>query len=66
MTNPRITVEPVVDHEYRVLVDDGTDSAESQFIVAPDVLADLRARVPLRGVRYGRGGGRQRSRRGIR
>ncbi|MFE3261687.1 hypothetical protein [Nocardia sp. NPDC059229] len=41
MTSPRITVEPVVDHEYRVLVDDGTDSAESQFIVAPDVLADL-------------------------
>ncbi|MTE13703.1 hypothetical protein [Nocardia aurantiaca] len=41
MTNPRITVEPVVDHEYHVQVDDGTDSAESQFVVAPDVLADL-------------------------
>ncbi|MGV9662050.1 hypothetical protein [Nocardia niigatensis] len=41
MTNPRITVEPVVDHEYRVQVDDGADSAESEFIVAPDVVAEL-------------------------
>lgn len=28
MTDRRVTVEAVVDHGYRVLVDDGTDSAD--------------------------------------
>ncbi len=39
---PRITIEPVIEHEYRVLIDDEHgDTAESEIIVAPDVLIDL-------------------------
>lgn len=36
-----LRVEPVVDHEYRVHIDDGNQSVEAEFIVAPDVLAEL-------------------------
>lgn len=36
-----LSVEPVIDHEYRVRIDDHGDSAESQFVVAADVLAEL-------------------------
>ncbi|MBU3062201.1 hypothetical protein KO481_11770 [Nocardia sp. NEAU-G5] len=37
----RISIEPVIDHEYLVRVENGADAAESQFVVAPDVLAEL-------------------------
>ncbi|WP_169813400.1 DUF2249 domain-containing protein [Nocardia vaccinii] len=36
----RIEIEPVVEHEYRVHVDDHGDSALSEFVVHPDVLAE--------------------------
>ncbi|WP_137724156.1 hypothetical protein [Prescottella subtropica] len=36
-----LNVEFVVDHEYRVRLDDGGDSVESTFVIHPDVLADL-------------------------
>jgi transketolase len=39
---PRITIEPVIEHEYRVRIDDEHgDTVESEIIVAPDVLTDL-------------------------
>ncbi|WP_430333411.1 hypothetical protein [Rhodococcus sp. ACT016] len=38
---PNIRIEAVVDHEYRVHIDDRGDSVESEIIVHPDVLADL-------------------------
>ena len=37
----RLDVEFVVDHEYRVRITDGGDSMDSEFVVYPDVLAEL-------------------------
>ncbi|WP_040835982.1 hypothetical protein [Nocardia brevicatena] len=37
----RISVEPVIDHEYFVRVVDAGDTAESQFVIDPDTLAEL-------------------------
>lgn len=36
-----MSVELVIDHEYHVRIDDHGDTAESQFVVDPDVLAEL-------------------------
>ncbi|MGW5917487.1 hypothetical protein ACWFPY_00715 [Nocardia fluminea] len=36
-----LSVEPVIDHEYRVRIDDHGDIIESQFVVGADVLAEL-------------------------
>lgn len=36
-----LSVEPVIDHEYRVRIDDHGDTIESQFVVDADVLAEL-------------------------
>ncbi|MFI6172948.1 hypothetical protein ACIBCN_39650 [Nocardia sp. NPDC051052] len=39
---PTITIDPIVDHEYRVrITDEHGDTAECEIIVALDVLADL-------------------------
>lgn len=37
----QLSVEFVVDHEYRVRIADGGDSVDSEFIVSPDALAEL-------------------------
>lgn len=36
-----LSVEPVIDHEYRVRISDHGNSMESEFVVDPDVLAEL-------------------------
>ncbi|WP_245925853.1 transketolase [Nocardia nova] len=36
-----LSVEPVIDHEYRVRIDEGGDRVESEFVVDPGVLAEL-------------------------
>jgi transketolase len=36
-----LSIELVVDHEYRIRIDDHGDTAESQFVVSPGVLAEL-------------------------
>ena len=36
-----LTVELVIDHEYRVSIDDHGDTAESQFVVSPDALEEF-------------------------
>ncbi|MBV7701587.1 hypothetical protein NOVA_02280 [Nocardia nova] len=36
-----LSIEPVIDHEYRVCIGDGADTVEAEFIVAPDVLVEL-------------------------
>ncbi|MDH6282064.1 hypothetical protein [Prescottella agglutinans] len=38
---PNIRIEAVLDHEYRVHIEDRGDSVDSEIIVHPDVLADL-------------------------
>lgn len=36
-----LNVELVIDHEYRVRIAEGSDRAESEFVMDPDVLAEL-------------------------
>ncbi|WP_280478915.1 hypothetical protein [Nocardia cyriacigeorgica] len=37
----QLSVELVIDHEYRVRIGDGGDTVESEFVVDPDVLTEL-------------------------
>ncbi|MGO4618049.1 hypothetical protein AB4305_31425 [Nocardia sp. 2YAB30] len=36
-----LSVEFVIDHEYRVRIGNGGDTMESEFVVDPDVLTEL-------------------------
>ena len=36
-----LSVELVIDHEYRVRIGNGGDTVESEFVVDPDVLTEL-------------------------